>query len=66
MKAMCHLVNRDMKSYKTEMRWERINLTVRIRPTNSLFHIVCLGISPKWRETGILPVTASLMSYCLN
>lgn len=34
MKAMCHLVMKDMNSDKTEMRWERMNLMARIRPAN--------------------------------
>jgi len=69
---MCHLVNRDMNGYKTAMRWERINLIVRIRPAN---YISYLGISPKQRQTGIilmhgkldivLPELKSLLCYLL-
>lgn len=37
MKAVCHLVIKDMNSYKIEMRCVRRNLIVRIIPANYLY-----------------------------
>lgn len=50
---MNHLVIKDMNSYNTEIRQEKMNLLELDPQVMGVFHVSYLGFSAKWRLAGI-------------